>query len=66
VLGFEIGVRPELSDSRKAVSLCAFQGAADSGRYRIVDTMADASPPATATIIKLLVARNSVAVGAHF
>ena len=46
------------SGSRKTVSPCALSKVADSGRYRIVDTR-QTQPPATATIIKLLVAEGT-------
>ncbi|MBS1134784.1 MAG: transporter ATP-binding protein, partial [Burkholderiaceae bacterium] len=55
----EIGVRPEfVRFAEKGIAVRILK-VADSGRYRIVDTMADAEPPATATIIKLLVAEGT-------
>jgi glycerol transport system ATP-binding protein len=55
----EIGVRPEFVRFAKSGIGVRILKVADSGRYRIVDTMADAEPPATATIIKLLVAEGT-------
>jgi glycerol transport system ATP-binding protein len=54
----EIGVRPEFVQFAEKGIAVRILKVADSGRYRIVDTMADAQPPATATIIKLLVAEG--------
>jgi glycerol transport system ATP-binding protein len=55
----EIGVRPEFVRFAENGIAVRILKVADSGRYRIVDTVADAQPPATASIIKLLVAEGT-------